>query len=202
MKLIILTGAPASGKSSLSKALSERTSIEFVSKDDLKIGLFEQYGFTSHDQKKSLSKLSEKMLYERIKDSILKQRDIIVDNNFKNYDIIRSYLHDYCNVTVYCIYCVASSDILAKRYNERITSGNRHEALYTLNQYPVIDGVSKFHPIITADDVERIQMEVREKTFGDFILEINTDNIDVDFDSLCDSIMSFCGLSKIAREVK
>ena len=74
MKLIILTGAPASGKSSLSKALSERTSIEFVSKDDLKIGLFEQYGFTSHDQKKSLSKLSEKMLYERIKDSILKQR--------------------------------------------------------------------------------------------------------------------------------
>lgn len=202
MKLIILTGAPASGKSSLSKALSERTAIDFISKDNLKIGLFEQYGFTSHDQKKNLSRLGEKMLYDRIKDSILKQQDIIVDNNFKNYDIIRSYQQDFCNVRVYCINCAASSDILAQRYNERITSGNRHEALYTLNQYPVIDGVSKFHPIITADDVDRIQMEVREKTFGDFILEIDTNNIDVDFDSLCDRIMSFCGLSKIAKEVK
>lgn len=111
-------------------------------------------------------------------------------------------MHDFRDVSVYCINCVASSDILAKRYNERITSGNRHEALYTLNQYPVIDGVSKFHPIITAEDVDRIQMEVREKTFGDFILEINTDNIEVDFDSLCDRILTFCGLSKIAKEKK
>lgn len=202
MRLIILTGAPASGKSSLSKALSERTSIEFISKDDLKIQLFEQYGFTSHDQKKNLSRLGEKLLFERIKDAISKNRDIIVDNNFKNYDTIRSFMHDFRDVSVYCINCVASSDILAKRYNERITSGNRHEALYTLNQYPVIDGVSKFHPIITAEDVDRIQMEVREKTFGDFILEINTDNIEVDFDSLCDRILTFCGLSKIAKEKK
>ena len=45
MTLILLTGAPASGKSSIADALSEKLKIDKISKDEFKIKLFERYGF-------------------------------------------------------------------------------------------------------------------------------------------------------------
>ena len=81
------------------------------------------------------------------------------------------------SVDIRCVCCVADYNILAKRYNDRISGGNRHQALYTLNKYPVIEGVSEFHPLITRDDVERIEQEIQESAFGQKVLEINTDNI-------------------------
>ena len=54
-----------------------------------------------------------------------------------------------------------------------------------------IDGISEFHPLITRDDVERIEQEIQEYTFGSEILKINTDNIESDFYSLCDQVINF-----------
>ena len=120
--------------------------------------------------------------------------DLIVDNNFKNFEKIGLILSQAnIDVLVKCVYCVADYEKLAQRYNERISSGNRHLALYTLNQYPVINGVSKFHPLITREDVERIEQEIQKFTFGTDVLEINTDSIEDNFESLCNSVINFIG---------
>lgn len=192
MKLIIITGAPASGKSSIATVVGKKIAIDVISKDGFKIKLFEKHGFTNHGEKKKLSIMGEKMMYETIERYIMQNKDLIVDNNFKHFSIVREILerNDKC-VDILCVYCVANYDILAKRYNERISSGNRHQALYTLNQYPVIDGISEFHPIIARDDIERIEHEIQEFTFGNRILEINTDNIELDFEYLCNKVISF-----------
>jgi len=192
MKLIILTGAPASGKSSLAEALGKILNIDVISKDGFKIELFEKYGFTSHAEKKKLSIKSESLMYETIKEYISQNKNLIVDNNFKNFTELRNIMKDENkNVDIRCICCVADYNILAKRYNERISCANRHQALYTLNQYPVIDGISKFHPHISKDDVERIEQEVKESAFGQNDLTIYTDNIECEFDDLCKRIISF-----------
>ena len=47
MKLIIFTGAPASGKSSLANEVGKRLDVDVISKDGYKIELFEKYGFTT-----------------------------------------------------------------------------------------------------------------------------------------------------------
>ena len=60
-----------------------------------------------------------------------------------------------------------------------------------MNQYPVIDGVSKFHPLITKDDVERIEQGIQEFTYGQEILELNTNNIESNFDSLCNLVIEY-----------
>ena len=39
MKLVILTGAPASGKSSIAEAVGAKLGIDVISKDGFKIGL-------------------------------------------------------------------------------------------------------------------------------------------------------------------
>lgn len=195
MKLIIFTGAPASGKSSLANEVGKRLDIDVISKDGYKIELFEKHGFSNHDEKKKLSVLGEKLMNEELRHHFIQERDIIVDNNYKNFDEIRNFLNvDKKNskaCIVICIYCVADYDILAKRYNERIQSGNRHIALYTLNQYPVIDGISQYHKAIGREDVYRIEQNVTEKTFGNNVLEINTNKIDEEFEDLCAKVIAY-----------
>lgn len=194
MRLIIFTGAPASGKSSIAEAVSKKICVDVISKDGFKIELFEKYGFTSHAEKKKLSIKGEQMMYDAIRKYIDNNQDLIVDNNFKNFDEIRLILKQTnIDIVLKCIYCVANYEKLAQRYNKRISSGNRHLALYTLNQYPVITGVSEFHPLITIKDVERIEQGIQEFTFGTDVLEINTDNIENDFESLCNSVINFIG---------
>lgn len=187
MKLIIFTGAPASGKSSIANQVGERLGIDVISKDGFKIALFEKYGFTSHAEKKKLSILGEKQLYDCMTKYILDDKDIIIDNNFKNFDGVRQALTQAKgNVSSICFYCYADYGILAERYNERIANGNRHTALYTLNQYPVIEGISIFHPKLDLSDVTRIEQNIEEYTFGENVIKLDTNNINKDFTTLCD----------------
>lgn len=185
MLLIILTGAPASGKSSFAKSLSEIFDIPWASKDAYKIELFEQYGFNSHVEKKKLSIRGETMLIERIEQAISQNENLIVDNNFKNFNSIRDILTRYdVECKTICFYLYADSSTLAKRYNERISSGERDQSLYTLNVYPVVDGVSEFHKPLTATQVDDIQSNVSEEAFGDIIIKINTDTLELDYDTI------------------
>lgn len=189
MKLILFTGAPASGKSTLAEEISRRTGIPVISKDGCKIQLFEQYGFTSHEEKKRLSLAGENRMYELLEQAVSENRDIIADNNFKEFDRIRKMLAEMPGkAEVICIYCHAEYDVLARRYNERNAGGNRHPALYTLNQYPVIPGVSEFHKKIDAGDVERIQRNNKEETIGRRVLRVDTNHIETEFEQLCQRI--------------
>lgn len=192
MKLIIFTGAPASGKSSIAENVGKRLGIQVISKDGFKIDLFEKYGFTNHAEKKKLSILGEKQMCECMERHMLDNKDIIVDNNFKDFNEVRKALIKVkSEVKVICIYCFANYSILAERYNTRISSGNRHLSLYTLNQYPVIEGVSEFHKLIDAGDVQRIEQDIKEYTFGSNILEIDTNKIEQDYDNLCNSAVEY-----------
>lgn len=179
MNLIIFTGAPASGKSSLAEKCSLELKIPWYSKDNYKIMLFKKYGFTSHSEKKELSIRGEKMLLSTVHNYYLKGKDVIIDNNFKNFDDLRNTItggkYD-CNII--CIYLYADSELLAKRYNERISSGNREICLYSLNQYPVINGITEFHKPLTSHQVDNIQKNVTEETFGNYIIRINTTNLE------------------------
>ena len=104
MKLIILTGAPASGKSSIAEAVGRKLGIDIISKDKFKIELFEKYGFTSHAEKKKLSIRGEEIMYKTIEKYITQSLDLIVDNNFKHFNAIRDILErTSTNVDIKCI---------------------------------------------------------------------------------------------------
>lgn len=191
MFLIILTGAPASGKSSFAVSLSKTLDIPWASKDAYKIELFEQHGFNSHAEKKKLSIRGEAMLIERIEQAISRNEDLIVDNNFKNFDSIRDILARYdTKCKIICFYLYADSSILAKRYNERILSGQRELSLYTLNVYPVVDGISEFHGPLTPSQVDDIQCRVTEDAFGDVLVRISTDTLEKDYDTILHQIVT------------
>lgn len=188
MFLIIFTGLPASGKSSIATIIAQDLSIPYYSKDDYKISLYEKYGFKSHDEKRKLGLLSEEMLMEQIRNSITLNCDIIIDNNFKDFEEIKKMktLNKKCKIV--CINLVANPNLLAKRYNQRIESGNRHPALYTLDIYPIINGVSSFHKKLDGKDVVRLKKNITEEMFGDYIFEISTDNLETQFDLIVECV--------------
>lgn len=197
MLIIIFTGPPASGKSSIANRVGEILGINVISKDECKIRLFETYGFTNHAEKKKLSIQGEKNMYKELLNYVNTDKDIIVDNNFKNFDELRKIIRESTNdVQTICFSCMADYPILAERYNARIQSGNRHQALYTLNVYPVINGISKFHPIITSQDVERIEANVKEKSFGNCVQYINTNNIKRDFTQIVIDVIHYIELCR------
>ena len=148
-------------------------------------------------RRRSLAFKGEKNMYQEVLDHVKKDKDIIVDNNFKNFDEMRKIIREAADkIRIICFSCMANYDLLAERYNTRIQSGNRHQALYTLNVYPVINGISKFHPIITSKDVERIEANVKEKSFGKHVQYINTNNIGKDFIKIVTEVIHYIELSR------
>lgn len=123
MKLIIFTGPPASGKSSLSSDIAKDLKIDCISKDLFKMHLFDKYGFKNHDEKKLLSIKGEAMMYRVIKFYISRNKDLIIDNNFKEFDTLRSLLNANNQIELFCVVCMADYKILATRYNKRIQEG-------------------------------------------------------------------------------
>ena len=192
MKLIIFTGSSATGKSSFTKKISQILNIIAISKDEFKIKLFEKYGFSSHEEKRILSKKAEDIMYKYIKYYININQNLIIDNNFKNFDRLREIINNTSNyIEIICIYCFADYAILAKRYNERIENKNRHEALYILNQYPIINGITVFHNKLSEEIIYKLQQENKEYIFGDKVFEVNTDYIEYEFMNLCKKIIKF-----------
>lgn len=192
MNLIIFTGPPASGKSSLAECCSKVLGIPWYSKDRYKVALYEEFGFTNHGEKKALSIRGEQMLMQTVEEYCRSGKDVIIDNNFKNFDSIRKVLiGSGCQCHILCIFLSAENALLAKRYNERIASGKRELPLYVLNQYPVVQGVTEFHKPLTPDEVENINQNVTEEMFGDCQARIDTNQLETRFDAILDQVLSF-----------
>ena len=190
--LIILTGAPATGKSKIAEWCAEKLKIPTFSKDAYKIQLFEKYGYSNHAEKKALSIMGEKMLIDRVRECVINGTDVIIDNNFKNFSDFRAALTGYesrCNII--CVFLYADSSVLASRYNERIESGQREISLYVLNQYPVIDGVTEYHQPLDAGQVDNINKNVTEETYGHHILHVDTTPLEFTPEQIYCTILNF-----------
>ena len=143
MNLIFIAGVPGSGKTTISQMLSNTLSIPCLSKDDLKLELYEKFGFNSFEEKKKLDALAEEQLYAKIKESIVNGDDLIIDKWYPEPDVILDDIKEK-QVNIICIHLVVSAEVASKRYNARNHEGNRPAALRVLNQFPVIEGVSVY----------------------------------------------------------
>ena len=63
MYCILVTGIPASGKSTMARFLSERLAIPMISKDKIKELLFDDIGFGSREEKVKLGITSMNIMY-------------------------------------------------------------------------------------------------------------------------------------------
>jgi len=84
MYCILISGIPASGKSTTAKKISQAFKIPCFSKDAIKEQLFDTVGFSSRAEKMKLNLAATLMLYDVAEQLMKNNLPFILENNFEN----------------------------------------------------------------------------------------------------------------------
>ncbi len=142
--LIIITGAPATGKTTLGRKLGEQFALPFFSKDDFKGALFESLGWSDAAWSRKVGAASITLLRTVARAELTAGRSLIVESNFRP-----AYDNEHFGQlvrTVTCepfqIFCDAAPATLIERYQARWRSGARHPGLV---EHGLIDSFAADH---------------------------------------------------------
>jgi len=126
-KIIIITGYPGTGKTTLGKHLAEKYNIPFISKDGIKEILFDALGWKDREWSMKLGGASYDIMFYLAKSLLLCDRPFILETYFSRISEkeLKS-LRDSFNISPLQIICDATADIIKKRVKKRYESGERH----------------------------------------------------------------------------
>lgn len=126
--LLIVTGHPATGKTTLASWLSGELGLPLVSKDVFKETLFDSLGWRDREWSRQVGSAAIALLYRTAEALLASGRPLILESNFRaDLDTPRMRAlrarHPFRPAQ---IRCVARGDVLAERICERIRLGQRH----------------------------------------------------------------------------
>lgn len=126
--LVIIGGAPASGKTTLGRRLAADFRLPYIGKDDIKESLYDSLGAGDLDWSRRLGRATYPLLYLFIEIELRAGRSLIAESNFDAAfagpvlgDLIARY-----DALPFQILCRADPGVLQARYQRRATTGERH----------------------------------------------------------------------------
>jgi predicted kinase len=126
--LIIVSGPPCTGKTTLGKRLAEDLRLPFFHKDGVKEILFDTLGWKDRDWSRKLGVASYELLYHSIEAMLRAGKPLVVESNFANGPAttrIQELKTRYGAETLQ-IQCLTEGEVLFSRFKERAESGDRH----------------------------------------------------------------------------
>lgn len=126
--LILVSGPPASGKTTLSRRLVADLTLPLVARDDFKEVLYETLGWSTVEWSQKLGRASYELMYLAMEKLLAAGVSHIVDCNFDpTYATAR--LLDFAqrySFEPFQILCTAPAELILQRYVARIDAGERH----------------------------------------------------------------------------
>jgi predicted kinase len=126
--LFVVSGLPASGKTTLARWLASEFRVPLVGRDDIKERLFDSLGWSDRAWSKRLGTASWDLLYWFIEMQLAAGQSCMAESNFGapgDADRLRELVARY-NVNLIEVHCYATGSVLVERYLERVRSGRRH----------------------------------------------------------------------------
>jgi len=126
--LIIVSGPPCSGKTTLARCIAQEFHLPLVAKDDIKESLFDSLGWKDRAWSKKLGRATFEVLFYFVESQLAAGRSLIAEANFyadTMTERFRSMQAQY-DFAPLQILCRAKSDVLAERFRARWASGTRH----------------------------------------------------------------------------
>lgn len=137
---ILITGMPASGKTTFARHLSAQLQLPMISKDCLKELMYDTIGFKSKTDKVTLSIAASEILYYFAESLMAAGASFILENNFENVQKpVLSKLIETHNYKTLTIRFVGDVRVIYKRYLNRNTSAERHGGHKTNYAWPQQD---------------------------------------------------------------
>ena len=126
--IIIVTGRPAAGKSTLAKWLAQELKLPLVSKDGIREVLFDRLGWKDRKWAQELGKASIDMMFYFAQVELEVGLSLIMDNAF--YPPVSNprfqALKEQYNAESIQIVCDSDRETLFQRFKSRADSGSRH----------------------------------------------------------------------------
>lgn len=166
MYCILITGIPASGKTTMAECISRRFGLPVISKDLIKEKLYDQVGFHSREEKVKLGIASMEIMYYVAEQMMRCGKAFILENNFENIsrDGLFAILEKY-SYTAITVRLTGDYELIYRRFEERNSSPERHRGHVVDDQYPEVPGFTGEHPTMTR---ERYIEAIKTRGFDTF----------------------------------
>jgi len=182
--LIIITGLPGTGKTTLGKKLAEELCLPFICRDDFKEIIFDNLGWKNREWSKKIGRSSYDLLYH-ITESLLKaKKSLIIETNFNpkfaNQQLLA--LKKKYDFAPFQIRCITDGKILFERFKKRANSDERHPG------HMDSKNLDEWHQALSPGKIEALNI-------GGEIFDIDTSDFDkINFNELINAIKSVTGI--------
>jgi predicted kinase len=138
--LIIISGAPCTGKTTLGQRIARDLSFPFISKDRIKELLFDTVGVGDREWSKKLGAATMEILFMLAETELVAGRSFVLEANFRPAQANAQFqpLRAKYDFTVFQVECSADSDVLLTRFQARTESGERHPGHIDHITYPEV----------------------------------------------------------------
>lgn len=139
--ILIVTGQPASGKTTLGRRLAADLGIPFLSKDAIKETLYDSLGWTDKAHSRQLGIASFEVLYVVLESLLAAGVPAAIEAPFDPTLAAEklSQLRRRYPFTAVQVLCWADGDVLIQRYRSRNESGERHPGHVDTDAMPAVE---------------------------------------------------------------
>jgi predicted kinase len=126
--LVIVTGPPASGKTTLGRALAMRLKMPFLYKDGIKETLFDTLSWSDRAWSRKLGVATYALLFHLLEMELAVGRSLVVESNFdaERAGPIFLALRERYDFRPVQVCCIADGAVLLERCHARATTTERH----------------------------------------------------------------------------
>lgn len=176
--LVIIHGAPGSGKTTLARHLRQSVTLPILGKDDLKELLFETIPQSDRDFSRLQGAVAFDMLYAFARQFLSQGQSVVIEGAFwpdRSRKEIQAIL-DETNAKVLELFCHVDEEVRLERFRQRSISGERHPAHMdtdTVVTQPVAG--RSFEKLAIGDciDVDTNQL-ITDETYNEIVKAIQT----------------------------
>lgn len=193
MILILISGPPASGKTSFAEYLSNKMEVPLFSKDRIKEILFDTIGFNNRQEKNKLGIAATDIMIQNAKACLKVGKSVILESNFENAtkEKVKSLLDEF-HPKIVGIRFIADIDVLYDRFIERDKSKTRHRGHVVNTVYPELKDGSSVETSITRENFAQAikKRGMMEFTMGGIDISVDSTDLNkISYETIYEEIM-------------